>query len=109
VSAKNGGFAIPSGEDDGSIEKIHASSLQGVPKPTRAHSGSVHSSQGHRNLKDLPNFSRSKIPRPPTFLDMHTRSHFTLYLPPKTLSEAAHEKALISIAFKMSFGSGKAV
>jgi hypothetical protein len=68
---------------------LSAASL-GVSDQTQGFSGAVHSYHNQRSLRARENFSKSRIPRPPSSLGRQTFCQLTLHFPPQTTSLQAH-------------------
>lgn len=79
----------------------------GVSMPTQCFSGAVHSIQSHLSLSALANFSRSRIPNPPSFFGQQTFAQFTFHFPPLTEALQAHNIPLqiLSKAFRFALSA----
>lgn len=73
-------------------------SSHGVPDPTHAFSGDFHSCQSHLGRKALVNFSRFRIPSPPTTVGRQVYVQLTLHFPSVRASPPAQRNFLLCLS-----------
>lgn len=94
-------------------ERQMSFSLQGLSIASQGLLWSCHLSHSHLSLRAEVNFSKSRIPLPPSSFGLHTMCQLTKLVPSLTFSGSSpfHWKALLilSILFRTHFGAGSAV